>query len=142
MSGHGFNHSLSFAARSAAGSSFSGISVAGALANKIGAAMSRVIWNRLNTSMPDDDDFQDLLLLVEELNQGEDLGRKLNNQSKLCQLLEQNEELNAGKVDQVKATPVHELMSQFKKQLEDLNTEKELKIEEYLESVTEEKFMA
>ncbi len=40
----------------------------------------------------DDDDVADLVALIEELNSHPDLTVKLNNQSKICKILESNED--------------------------------------------------
>jgi hypothetical protein len=63
----------------------------GGLASKISMALSRVVWNRAN-SLNDDDDVTDLIQLIEELNQHSDLTVKLNNQSKICKILETNDD--------------------------------------------------
>lgn len=65
--------------------------VGGGLASKISMALSRIVYNR-NNSMNDDDDVADLIQLIEELNQHNDLTVKLNNQSKICKILETNDE--------------------------------------------------
>lgn len=64
----------------------------GGLASKISMALSRVVWNRGN-SLNDDEDVADLMSLIEELNQHSDLTVKLNNQSKICKILETNDDL-------------------------------------------------
>jgi len=79
----------------------------GGIATKIGAAISRVVWNRGNSTFNEDDEVQDLIMLIEELNAHQDLAVRLNNQSKLCQLLETNEELNSGR--NKKQTPEEEV---------------------------------
>ena len=63
----------------------------GGLASKISMALSRVVYNRAN-SLNDDEDVVDLMSLMEELNQHTDLTVKLNNQSKLCKMLETNDD--------------------------------------------------
>lgn len=64
----------------------------GGLASKISMALSRVVWNSKN-SLNDDEDVADLIQLIEELNQHSDLTVKLNNQSKICKILETNDDL-------------------------------------------------
>lgn len=66
----------------------------GGLASKISMALSRVVWNR-NNSLGEDDDVADLMQLIEELNQHSDLTVKLNNQSKICKILETNDDFLA-----------------------------------------------
>ena len=63
----------------------------GGLASKISMALSRVVYNRSN-SLNDDDDVADLIQLIEELNMHSDLTVKLNNQSKICKILETNDD--------------------------------------------------
>ena len=70
------------------------VTTGGGLASKISMAISRVVWNLNNSSMNDDDDVADLINLIEELNSHTDLTVKLNNQSKICKILETNEDFN------------------------------------------------
>lgn len=65
--------------------------IGGGLASKISMALSRVVYNR-NNSLNDDEDVADLIHLIEELNQHTDLTIKLNNQSKICKILETNDD--------------------------------------------------
>lgn len=66
--------------------------IGGGLASKISMALSRVVYNRAN-SLNDDEDVADLMSLMEELNQHTDLTVKLNNQAKLCKMLETNDDI-------------------------------------------------
>ena len=65
----------------------------GGLAKKISMAMSRVVWNRNNSTFNDEDEVADLIQIIEELNQHSDLTVKLNNQNKIFKLIEANDEL-------------------------------------------------
>ena len=64
----------------------------GSLANKISLAISRVVTSR-NVNGPDDEEVADLISLLEELNSHSDLTVKLNNQSKICKILEANDKI-------------------------------------------------
>ena len=44
----------------------------------------------------DEDEVNDLVQMIESLNQSTDLTVKLNNQSKLCKILEANDDFNFG----------------------------------------------
>lgn len=60
----------------------------GALGNKIGLAVSRIIGNTSMMNVNDDDEIPELIQLIEELNQHQDLTVRLTNQSKLCKILD------------------------------------------------------
>lgn len=59
------------------------------LASKINMALSRM---GLGTD-DEDEDVQDLIAILEELNLHTDLTVKLNNQSKLCKILQQSPDI-------------------------------------------------
>lgn len=60
------------------------------LASKINMALSRVVSSNSNGNMleEEDEDIADLIQLLEELNAHTDLTVKLNNQSKICKILQ------------------------------------------------------
>lgn len=63
----------------------------GALGNKIGLAVSRIIGNTSMMNINDEDEIPELIQLIEELNQHQDLTVRLTNQSKLCKILNNKE---------------------------------------------------
>ena len=99
------------------------------LASKINMALQRLT--------EEDDDAQDLIAILEELNLHTDLTVKLNNQSKLCKILQQSPDIKVDAVvhnylDQSQQA-IKGLLEDSKKQLEQLQQEKETTIEEFLE---------
>jgi hypothetical protein len=54
------------------------MTLGGGLANRISAALSKVVWNKNNNMTSDDDEIADLLSQIEELNSAKDLAVKLN----------------------------------------------------------------
>jgi len=64
----------------------------GALGNKIGLAVSRIIGNTSTMNMQDEDEVPELVSLIEELNHHQDLTIRLTNQSKLCKILDNKDD--------------------------------------------------
>lgn len=69
----------------------SNMTMGGGMANRISSALSRVVWNKNNNMNADDDEIAELLQNIEELNSAKDLAVKLNSQSKLCKILENDD---------------------------------------------------
>ena len=107
------------------------------LASKINMALSRMGCG----SEDEDEDVQDLIAILEELNLHTDLTVKLNNQSKLCKILQQSPDIKVEQqqLDQSQRA-IKGLLEESKKQLEQLQQDKETAIEELLEMLAEEKF--
>lgn len=63
------------------------------IANKISMALSRVVWSKNNNVVNEDDEVSDFLILIDELNQNTNLTKKLVNQSKICKMLEANDDI-------------------------------------------------
>jgi len=83
--------------------------------------------------------------LIEELNQHSDLTVKLNNQSKLCKILETHqppEAQPAALLPQQPDTRIKEIMDRCREELLRLQQEKEKAVEEFLEAHAEEKFQS
>ena len=116
---------------------------------------SRVIQSKQNVDQNDsfDEDVDDLIFLVSELNQNEDLNVKLNNHSKICKILHNNDEqpktggqpsaaadvkglIRQSEID----AKFKEIMKKCKDDLEQILEEREKAIEEFLEQYAEEKF--
>lgn len=60
----------------------------GALGNKIGLAVSRIIGNTSALTANDEDEIAELIQLIQELNTHQDLTIRLTNQTKLCRILD------------------------------------------------------
>ncbi len=67
------------------------------LASKLNIALSRMGSSCANTEEGaggvEEEDVSDLIAILEELNQHKDLTVKLNNQSKLCKILQQSPDI-------------------------------------------------
>ena len=105
------------------------------IASKINMALSRMNCGAYD----EDEDVQDLIAILEELNLHTDLTVKLNNQSKLCKILQQSPDIKVEQLDQSQRA-IKGLLEDSKRQLEQLQQDKETAIEEFLEILAEEKF--
>ena len=108
------------------------------LASKINMALSRMVGG----TDDEDEDVQDLIAILEELNLHTDLTVKLNNQSKLCKILQQSPDIKVEQhqLDQSSQKAIKGLLEDSKKKLEQLQQDKETAVEEFLEMLAEEKF--
>ncbi len=104
-------------------------------------------------SSDEEEEIKDLLQLIDELNSNADLTVKLNNQSKICKILQQSPDIHLQSISETEPYEPMETTSQArlriksmlescKKELEALQAEKDQAVEDFLESLAEEKFMA
>ena len=129
------------------------------LASKINIALSRVISSNSNANLLlEEDDMGDLMALLDELNSHTDLTVKLSNQSKICKILQSSQNIRIlppspstddpsqpdspvlGETTSHATSRIKAMLEDCKMELEKLQSEKETAIDNFLESLTEEKF--
>ena len=135
--------------------------VGGGLANRISQTISRILTNKSNCEQTDED-LVELENLIDEINQHQDLTVKLSSTSKIAKILQevssekdviaeiqQSKQIRLGafqsklRLEMKTVDPrVRLIMEQCRKQLEQIQTERDAEIEEFIENHSEVKFKA